>query len=123
MESTGDARDLFWESVFSPGDLGCSPVRQKRMRKQKERMREDMRGYTIVYRPWSISGTLSFPQRICKVDFHIHITYIRSIRFAGSFVARYIAKHKHTVGFSLQKIQEQRSTSIKTTGHLATGLY
>lgn len=93
---------------------------------EEEEGDDDERERPIVYRPWSISGTLCFQHRNDKEYVQwisSYITSIRSIRFAGSFVARYIAKHKHTVGFSVQKFQEQRSTSIKTTGHLATSLY
>lgn len=85
-------------------------------------MREDLRGCIVVYRPSStvlpVRGLLQSVQWIS-----LYITYLRSIRFAGIFVARCIAKHKHTVGFSVQEIQEQRSTLIKTTGPLATSLY
>lgn len=115
MESTATLGIFFGNRVFRSETSGALLFGREEGDVDERRVARMYSGY----RPWSTSGTW-LQHRIQWVP--LYITYIRSIRFAGIFVARYIAKHKHTVGFSVQ-IQEQRSTLIKTTGHLATSPY
>lgn len=66
----GDARDLFWESVFSPGDLGCSCSAERKTVVIGEDIFED-------------TGYMVSTENMIRVQLVPYTSYIRSIRFAS----------------------------------------